>query len=101
MSGQTKNDIAWEEIFNKYKILSEIEKNEYFIISASTIRNHREPRLMTKFDHYYNLPSIFQKSKLSILPITRGTYLISHLDTYSNLELKDKEITYVSFPEFI
>lgn len=53
MSEQTKsqNDKAWEALFEKYDILSHIESDGKFIISASQIKEYREPRLMAKFDH--------------------------------------------------
>lgn len=45
------NDAAWESLFDKYHILAEIERNGQFVISANQIKEFREPRLMTKFDH--------------------------------------------------
>ena len=53
------NDAAWENLFEKYHILSELEQNGHFIISAGQIKEFREPRLMTKFDHKVNLPAVF------------------------------------------
>lgn len=41
---------------------------------------------MTKFDHKINLPKIFVKEKLAILPITRGDYVISSFDAYKEFE---------------
>lgn len=72
-----KNDTAWEALFDKYNILSEISSTGRFKISASQIKEYREPRLMTKFDHRENLPEIFKQYNLAILPISRGDYLIS------------------------
>ena len=72
-----KNDAAWEKLFDKYNILTEIARNGQFVISAKQIGEFREARLMTKFDHKINLPKIFQLNNLSILPITRGDYIIS------------------------
>ncbi len=76
------NDKAWEQLFDKYDVLNQIEKDGDFQISAEQIKIFREPRLMTKFDHSINLPELFAKNGLSILPITRGNYLISHFDSY-------------------
>jgi len=73
MSDATKNDLAWEALFNKYRIIEHIEKKDYFEISATQINEFREARLMTKFDHKINLPRIFSHYGLSILPITRGS----------------------------
>lgn len=74
----TKNDIAWEQLFDKYDILSHIEREIAVEITASQINEFREARLMTKFDHKRNLPKLFSKNHLSILPISRGSYLISN-----------------------
>lgn len=68
------NDTAWENLFDKYHILAEIERNGQFTISANQIKEFREPRLMTKFDHKVNLPTIFAENQLAILPVTRGDY---------------------------
>ena len=66
---ENKNDVAWEKIFEKYDLLSEIAKNGVFEITADKIREFREPRLMTKFDHKVNLPKIFSSSiKSAIIP---------------------------------
>lgn len=71
------NDTAWERLFDKYHILDKIEHQGQFAISAAQIKEFREPRLMTKFDHKINLPEIFAENHLSILPVTRGDYVIS------------------------
>lgn len=95
------NDFAWEELFKKYDILEHIEKSGEFQISAAQIKEFREPRLMAKFDHTVNLPQIFADNKLSILPITRGDYLISHFDAYHKFEESSLPITRVSLPSYI
>lgn len=66
------NDTAWEKLFDKYQILDRVDRDGQFQISASQIKEFREPRLMTKFDHRVNLPAIFRKHNLAILPVTRG-----------------------------
>ena len=100
MSEQAKsqNDKAWEALFEKYDILSHIDSDGKFIISASKIKEYREPRLMAKFDHNINLPQIFAKNNLAILPISRGDYVISHFEAYQPFEVLDKSITQVSLP---
>ena len=74
------NDTAWEQLFSKYDILDCIADEGQFCISAAKIKEFREPRLMAKFDHAINLPKIFKKHQLAILPITRGKYIISHFE---------------------
>lgn len=97
----TKNEAAWRKIFEKYKILENIEKYGVFEITSAQINEFREARLMTKFDHKNNLPEIFKQHRLSILPITRGSYLISQFEAYKEFEEKENKITKVSFPAYI
>ena len=95
------NDNAWEQLFNRYNILSEIQRSGRFIISADQIREFREPRLMTKFDHRINLPTIFAENNLSILPISRGDYIISSFSAYKEFEEPSTPIQRVSIPAHI
>lgn len=96
-----QNDTAWENLFDKYHILAEIERNGQFIISANQIREFREPRLMTKFDHRINLPHIFANNNLSILPITRGDYVISAFSAYMEFDEPSQCVQRVSIPAHI
>lgn len=95
------NDKAWESLFNKYHILAEIEQTGQFIISASQIKEFREPRLMTKFDHKENLPAIFATNNLSVLPITRGDYIISSFSAYKKLDEPNDDVRRISIPAHI
>lgn len=76
---------AWNIIFEKHKILDHIASKGKYTISATTINEVKEARLMAKFDQSVQLPEIFQKNKLSILPITRGEYLIGPFQTYERV----------------
>ena len=80
------NDTAWQALFDKYDILDEIQSSGQFVISANQIKEFREPRLMTKFDHKVNLPTVFADNGLAILPITRGDYVISSFSAYKEFE---------------
>ena len=95
------NDLAWEKLFDEYNILKEIEEDGQFFISADKIRKYREPRLMTKFYHSINLPKIFSKNNLSILPVSRGDYVISSFDTYKTFLAPSSEIKRVTAPSYI
>ena len=64
---ETKNDIAWNKLFLKYKISEEVLKNGSFEINASQINEFREARLMTKFDFRSQLPEIFSENKLLLI----------------------------------
>ena len=95
------NDTAWENLFAKYNILDEINQNGKFIISARQIKEFREPRLMTKFDHKVNLPVIFSENNLSILPITRGEYIISSFSAYKEFGEPSDEVQRISISPHI
>lgn len=103
MSNTNQNDTAWENLFNKYDILQHIETDGYFNISAEQIKEFREPRLMAKFDNTIELPELFSKNQLAILPITRGDYVISHFDAYHQFEAEvdNAHIKRVSLPVHI
>ena len=95
------NDLNWNRLFDKYNILDRVQKDGVFRISATQIKEFREPRLMTKFDHAVNLPQPFRDNHLTILPMTRGSYLISHFDAYHPLEELHGPIHIFSLPEHI
>lgn len=96
-----KNDIALDKLFSKYNILYEINRNGYFIISANQIKEFREPRLMTKFDHKINLPTIFNENCLSILPISRGEYIISTFLAYKIFDELSENTQTISIPNHL
>jgi DNA-binding transcriptional ArsR family regulator len=98
---ETKNNVAWEQIFKKYRILEKIKKDGVFEINSGQINEYREARLMTKFDHRKNLPKIFDENNLSILPITRGSYLIAQFEVYHSFEKRETEIVKIPFPTYI
>lgn len=96
---ESKLDYNWDKLFTKYNIEEHIEKYGFFEITSKQINEYRESRLMTKFDHRVNLPKAFKKNKLSILPLTRGSYIIGKFDAYKDLGYDDQiEITSVEFP---
>ncbi|MGX7014726.1 type II restriction enzyme [Vagococcus silagei] len=84
----TKNDEAWGVLFEKLRIVNEVKNKGVFQISSKQINQigQREARLMTKFDHKNNLPSLFRENNLSILPNSRGTYLIGNFKTHGKVE---------------
>ncbi len=98
----TKNDEAWEKLFERYKILEEVNKNGCFKIQTSQINQERESRLMAKFDHVVHLPKIFRDNNLSILPLSRYQYIIGHFCTHFPVKynLKIKTISW-QFPREI
>ena len=56
---------------------------------------------MTKFDHKVNLPVIFSENSLSILPITRGEYIISSFSAYKEFGEPSDEVQRISISPHI
>src|SRR2546426_7900033 len=95
----SKNDVAWDSLFEKHRILDHINTQGVYQISAASINELREARLMTKFDHRIQLPSIFKQNELTIQPNTRGTYLIGRFASYFDLPPTTQEfIEEIPFP---
>ncbi len=78
------NSQSWENIFDRFDVLSEIRKNNFYDITADQIKlvDGKEPRLMTKIDFKEHLPEIMKDNKLSILAIKNGTYRIAETDPF-------------------
>lgn len=98
---QTLNDHSWERIFEKYNVIERVNKEGCFLISAKQIKEFREPRLMAKADNHVNLPTVFKKNKLAILPVSRREYYISSIDVYNDIQPINSEIKHVEFPSYI
>ena len=96
-------DDKWEILFDKYSIESRVKQEGLFYITADQIREVKEPRLMTKFDTRESLPAVFG-SRLGILPVTRGKYVIGEFDLY--LDFPDfrtdiKQLKNARLPEYL
>jgi len=86
LSDSKKNDASWERLFEDHRIIGEVERKGLFEITSRQINRYRESRLMANFDHKSNLPKIFKRHGLSILPISRGTYVIGKFRAYRDVE---------------
>ena len=76
---------SWEILFDRHRITEQVAHYGSFRISAHQINTVREARLMAKFDVKQSLPAIFRTHHLSILPISRGEYIIGPFETYQQL----------------
>jgi hypothetical protein len=56
---------------------------------------------MTKFDYKSQLPIIFVENGLSILPVSRGNYIISDFETFKDFSDNDVEVQKIDFPSHI
>lgn len=86
MSVNSKNDGAWEALFEAHNILDRVNSNGFCELSGSSISKERDARLMTTFHHRIQLPSIFKRNHLTIVPKTRTTYVIGNFESYFNLD---------------
>jgi len=98
---KSKNDLAWEKIFEKHKILDKVLKDGHIEITATKINEFREARLMTKFDHKSQLPKLFADNNLSILPTSRGGYVIGEFETFCDFNTDEIEVSPIEFPTFL
>lgn len=90
---------AWERLFEEYNIIENVHKKGEFRISSYQINKLKEARLMAKFDQSSQLPEIFRENGLSILPITRGEYLISSFKTHEIIEYTNVKPKFVEIPD--
>lgn len=98
----SKNDKAWEIIFEEEQILDVIARQGFFEISSTRINKQREARLMTKFDHAVKCPQIFKDNGLTIQPISRGNYVIGAFESYFKLQSKSSvDVVYRELPPHI
>ena len=86
MPRPTGIDAAWEVLFQRHSILERIAAEGSFSISSAEINKVKEARLMAKFDRSAQLPKIFRAHRLSILPVSRGGYLIAPFRTHRAVE---------------
>ena len=56
---------------------------------------------MTKFDHQQDLPYLFKDNRLSILPVSRGSYIIAPFITFGKFEDFNPEFKRVYIPEHL
>ena len=99
----SKNNEAWDLLFDKFNIIENINENGYFEITADDIKTSgREPRLMTKFDSSENLPDIFKNNELAILPIKRGSYIIGKFQNYQLVDINnDIDVETKNLPDYV
>lgn len=100
-------DDKWKLLFDRYEIEKKVSESGPFCITADQIREYKEPRLMTKFDTRESLPSVFG-SRLGILPVTRGSYVIGEFDLYADFPeagagisgIRPAKVKKVSIPDY-
>ncbi len=84
MGKKTIND-HWKDLFDTYNIIEKINKFGFFEIKATDIKQVKEPRVMVKWDSSDSLPKVFKDNRINILPISRGSYVLSDFMLYHEL----------------
>jgi len=84
----TANDKNWQKLFDKYKIIEKVKKNNFFDITATQIKEFREPRLMCKMDFKQSVAKPFHDNGLSILAIKNGIYRIAKTTPFFDIDLE-------------
>lgn len=85
-------DSAWKLLFERYNILEEINKKGYFKITAKQIKTVKEPRLMTKFDEFTQMPRILKDHGISIISDSRNTYILGRFALFESIQYKNNEL---------
>lgn len=91
-------DKAWEILFDRHDIAKQVTARGSFRISSAEINTVKEARLMAKFDQSAQLPAIFKQHKLSILPVSRGEYIIGGFETHAKIKYDSVRPTPVPVP---
>jgi len=81
------NDDKWETLFERHSIISAVERDGYFDITADEIKTVREPRLMCKMDFKQSVAKPFIDSGLSILAIQNGVYRIAKTSPFFEIDV--------------
>ena len=94
----SKNQVAWLQLFAKYGIVEAIDYEGAFDITATQINEFRQARLMTKFDYKSQLPELFRRQNISILPTSRGSYILARMDTFHPFKEAKTALSRIEFP---
>ena len=77
---------AWNELFAAHpEIMRKVERTGLCEVSAKTIKQFREPRLMTKHDSIDGVPVPLKERGLNILAISRSAYVLGDFEVFEAL----------------
>ncbi|MEX3515094.1 MULTISPECIES: type II restriction enzyme [unclassified Corynebacterium] len=82
------NDIGWLRVFAAEEFAGPLERDGFACITASRLKeiSRREPRLMAKHDYSSSRPWPFRKHGLSVVPLSRDSYLVGKFGLYQAFE---------------
>ena len=99
------NSKSWEKIFNDYKILNHDFDKSPYPLSATQIKRacqkfketgEKEVRILCKQDSREDLPEIFIKNNLFLLPVKNGYYNVIKGEGYVDIPEVKKEVAVYS-----
>ncbi len=96
MPDSSPNSLGWKKLFDKFPIEKEVGASGIYRLTAKQINTfgQREARLMTKFDSRARRPKLLLESRITILPVTNGEYLLLKGDGYCDVPTPQKVDTY-------
>lgn len=100
--GYGKTEYAWIKILDDNPlILEEIASEGLYEISASKIKEYREPRLMTKHDASSGVPNPLSKRSLNVLPVSRTSYVLGGFLLFERFpDLSDLKPKHFPMPDY-
>ena len=100
---QRRNELsandAWKRLLEKYQIIEKIERNGFFRIKSSQVKEFKEPRLMAKWDSSGSLPQVLRENRINILPDSRSSYILSDFVLYQAIPELDEHVTQMTHVE--
>jgi hypothetical protein len=97
----SKFNTSWEELFSRNDILKKVKQSGSFIIEKEHFKqlpDKRQIRLLTKIDNSNQLPIVFKKNNLAILPLSRSKWIICNFEAFQYLEDDDDDFVGVPIP---
>ena len=93
-SDDNKNSIAWQTICDALNIPEIVDIEGEYHIESTTMKklSNREARHLGKIDNSSQLPEVFRKNKLNILPESRRSYVIGHFNLFENLDYENVKV---------
>lgn len=83
---ERKIDSNWASLLEEFQLIDEIHENGYVDINSGHFSSLKfETRLMTKIDHRYQRPSIFQDLNINILTRGRNLWRLGRFEVFEDL----------------
>ena len=100
----TKNDVAWDILFNQLPIVQTVNSQGHFDITSDQINtiSGRQARLMAKIDFKTDLPNAMANNNYAMLAIKDGLYRIGVFDPFINInQTPSSKAKFTTFPNNI